>query len=55
MSGKLTDTHLEEIEAKGYVIVPEYYSGSNFMRCKRRNGECFLLGRMSRIIHRQTE
>ena len=28
MSGKLTDTHLEEIEAKGYVIVPEYYSGS---------------------------
>ena len=27
MSGKLTDTQLEELEAKGYVIVPEYYSG----------------------------
>ena len=27
MSAKLTDVHLETLEAKGYVIVPDYYTG----------------------------
>lgn len=27
MSAKLTDAHLEELEAKGYVIVPGFYTG----------------------------
>ena len=27
MSAKLTDVHLEELEAKGYVIVPGFYTG----------------------------
>ena len=27
MSAELTDAHLEELEAKGYVIVPGFYTG----------------------------
>ena len=27
MSAKLTDAHLEELEAKGYIIVPGFYTG----------------------------
>ena len=29
MSAKLTDAHLEELDAKGYVIIPNYYTGAH--------------------------
>ena len=38
MSAKLTDAHLEELEAKGYVIVPGFYTGEKLseMRAAQR-------------------
>ena len=51
MPKKFTDAQLDELLAKGYLIVPGYYSGEQLASCKLPNAVYSRHGRKLRMTH----
>ena len=55
MPKQFTDAQLEELLAKGYLIVPDYYSGDQLAEMQAANAVSSPHGRKSKTIHPRAE